>query len=118
VLTTELRTRLSTAVLLLVVLTGWIVAPLVHEFEHARERAEMTHVHDVRDGVTLRTGCEPIPSLAEECPISLTKVQAIGDMQPPFVGPETSSSTWAVSQNEAFSRFSSFRFVRGPPAVI
>lgn len=116
-MSTELQTRLSAAFLLLVVLTGWIGAPLVHEIEHALERAEMAHVHDVRDGETLRTGCNPIPSLADECPISLTKVQAIGSVKPPFVGPSVSASSWGIPVDAAFSRSTPFRFVRGPPAV-
>ena len=59
-------TRLSSVFLLLVVLTGWIGAPLVHEIEHALERAELAHVHDEYDGVALRTGCDVMPEIAEE----------------------------------------------------
>ena len=114
----EFRTRLSHSFLLLVVLTGWLVAPLVHEIEHAQERAEMTHVHDVRDGDTLRTGCDSLPWMAHECPVSLTKVQAIGSIQQPFADPGTSTTDWDTPVEAVFSRFNHFQFVRGPPSVI
>jgi len=117
-MSTELRTRLSTAFLLLVVLTGWIAAPLVHEIEHALERAEMTHVHDVHDDVTLRTGCDVLPTLADECPISLTKVQATSLPAAPDAVFSEDGSPWVSYESILLSRPSSFKFVRGPPVLI
>lgn len=114
---TEQKSRLSSAFLVLVVMTGWIGAPLVHEVEHALERAEMTHVHDVRDGVTLRTGCNPVQSLADDCPISLAKVQAISLGRPPLLGPSLSRVKWHIPTEAVFGRSLAYNFVRGPPAV-
>ena len=117
-MSSENRTRLSTAFLLLIVLTGWIAAPLVHEIEHALERAEMMHVHDVHDDVTLRGGCDPLPTLAEECPISLTKVQVASMSTAPQAVPSEDRSPWLSYESILLSRPSSFRFVRGPPVLI
>lgn len=114
----ERRTRLSTAFLLLVILTGWIVAPLVHEIGHALERAELTHVHDVQDNVTLRTGCEPLPSLADECPINLTHLPAVGLVPPSVEQPAASTTTWTLPRDIVSQRTSLLRFVRGPPDLI
>jgi len=112
------RTRLSEAFLLLVVLTGWIVAPLVHQVEHALERAEMAHVHDVSDDPTLRTGCDALPSLAEECPVSLTKVQSDAVPTHRWAPLVADRASWQAYELVLASRTSSFSFVRGPPVMI
>jgi hypothetical protein len=110
------RSAISSAFLLLVVLTGWIGAPLAHEIEHALERADLMHVHDVRDTVSLRSGCDMLPDLADECPISLTKVQAVGSVQPPVARLFGSDVTW-IAPTSRFATQSSPHFnVRGPPA--
>ena len=109
--------RLSSVFLLLVVLTGWIGAPLVHEIEHALKRAEMTHVHDVHDEVTLRTGCDVLPELADECPISLSQVQAIRELETPEAGPFATTRGWGSLFELEYSRPDTYRFVRGPPAA-
>jgi hypothetical protein len=110
------RSAISSAFLLLVVLTGWIGAPLAHEIEHALERADLMHVHDVRDTVSLRNGCDMLPDLADECPISLTKVQAVGSVQPPVARLFGSDATW-ITLTARFAGQSSPHFnVRGPPA--
>jgi hypothetical protein len=111
-------TRLSSVFLLLVVLTGWIGAPLVHEIEHALERADLAHVHDEHDGVTLRTGCDVLPEIAEECPISLTNVPAVGSLGTPAIVPDADRSPWVAYESVQLSRPASFKFVRGPPVLI
>ena len=110
--------RLSSVFLLLVVLAGWIGAPLVHEIEHALERAELAHVHDEHDGVTLRAGCDFLPEIAEECPISLTNVQAVGSLGTPAIVPDAERSPWVAYESVRLSRLASLTFVRGPPVLI
>lgn len=109
------RSALSSAFLLLVVLTGWIGAPLAHEIEHALERADLMHIHDVRDQVSLRNGCDMLPDLAEECPISLTKVQAVGMVPLPVVLPLGTKTSWAFLSTRYTDASVSHNNVRGPP---
>ena len=99
-------------------LTGWVAAPLIHDIEHAMERAEMAHVHDEHDGDTLREGCESFPDLADECPISLTKVQAVDSVSTPSVSLHSSDAEWVVHSVEVDSRISHLRPVRGPPVQV
>lgn len=116
-LTPQQRSAMSSAFLLLVVLTGWIGAPLAHEIEHALERAELMHVHDVRDTVSLRSGCDMLPDLANECPISLTKVQAVGSVQAPVARLFGSETTWMSLVAQYAGLASPHHNVRGPPSA-
>lgn len=111
------RSTFSSAFLLLVVLTGWIGAPLAHEIEHALERADLMHVHDVRDTVSLRSGCDMLPDLADECPISLTKVQAVGSVHPPVARLFGSDTAWGTLAARYAGQISPHTNVRGPPSA-
>ncbi|MDA0875466.1 MAG: hypothetical protein O3C45_10460 [Bacteroidetes bacterium] len=111
------RSAISSAFLLLVVLTGWIGAPVAHEIQHALERAGLMHIHDVRDGVSLRSGCDMLPHLADECLISLTKVQAVGSVQPPVARLFGSDTTWMSLAAQYAGLASPHHNVRGPPTA-
>ena len=109
------RSALSSAFLLLVVLAGWIGAPLAHEIEHALERADLMHIHDVRDTVSLRNGCDMLPDLAQECPVSLTKVQAVDFLGPPTVALKGSETVWTFLSGRYVDASVDHFNVRGPP---
>lgn len=98
--------------------TGWVVYPVVHQLEHASHAAEYAHEHVPTDGIAFQGNCPP-PSLADDECFVCQNQQQFAEVDPGVVGYQTDLQRQTDCDTPDHSQTDvRIRSPRGPPAIV